>query len=276
MSLAVAAIKIVAVRSLKGKTSAGDAVFDSAVEPFDALRDHGAPVVVVYCDTGKRDVQGRDLFGAKQIIDLSLDMFVAKAVTVDAGETEIQIPASDEGNELYLRSLAYEVEKVLLADPSPWPDLFRRLWFRASTQDFCEWDRGAIADKGRRQALLRAIYRVEPIADPTPGAEPEGVWADLLAAMEADFELVDIARYWRALIAGTIVPSWRQAQVALGLTDAGIRGIGPAPMSGTLDDPLPLSTEIDVVDETGTLADAPGGATFTPAGGDSATLAIEP
>ena len=139
MSLAVAAIKIAALRSLKGRTSAGDAVFDSAVEPFDALRDHGAPVVVVYCDAGKRDVQGRDLFGARQVIDLAFDMFVAQAVTVDAGETEIHIPASDEGNEIYLRSLAYELEKVLLLEQSTWPELFRRLWFRASDQDFCEW-----------------------------------------------------------------------------------------------------------------------------------------
>jgi hypothetical protein len=41
VSLAVAAIKIAALRSLRGRTSAGQAVFDSAVEPFDALRDQG-------------------------------------------------------------------------------------------------------------------------------------------------------------------------------------------------------------------------------------------
>jgi hypothetical protein len=224
MSLAVAAIKIVALRALKGRTSAGQAVFDSAVEPFDALRDQGAPVIVIYCDSGKRQVTGRELFSAPQVIELSIDMFVAQAVIVDAGETEIRIPASDEGNEVYLRSLAYEVEKVLLAETSVWPSLFRRLWFRTGPQDFCEWDRGAIADKGRRQALLRAVYKVEPVAEPLPGAEPTGVWADLLTAMEADVELQDIARYWRQLIAGTVIPDWQQARVALGLTD--IRGIG--------------------------------------------------
>jgi hypothetical protein len=246
VSLAVAAIKIAALQALKGRTSAGEAVFDSAVEPFDALRDNGAPVVVIYCDSGKRDVQGRDLFGARQVFDLAFDMFVAQAVTVDAGEMEIRIPASDEGNEIYLRSLAYEVEKVLLSEQSTWPELFRGLWFRASDRDLCEWDRGAIADKGRRQALLRAIYKVETIADPTPGAEPEGVWADLLAAMEADEELSDLARYWRQLIVGTIVPSWRQAQAALGLTLAGIRGIGIAPQDDTEVGEAAPAAEIDV------------------------------
>jgi hypothetical protein len=259
MSLAVAAIKIAALRSLKGRTSAGQAVFDSAVEPFDALREQGAPVVVIYCDSGKRDVQGRDLFGARQVIDLSFDLFVAQAVTVDAGEVEIQIPASDEGNEIYLRSLAYEVEKVLLTEQSTWPELFRRLWFCVSDRDLCEWDRGAVADKGRRQALLRAIYRVETIADPTPGAEPEGVWADLLAAMEADGELADLARYWRQLIAGTIAPSWRQAQAALGLTLGGIRSIGLAPEDESEMGEAAQAAEIDVALDDGseTLVIAP-------------------
>jgi hypothetical protein len=259
VSLAVAAIKIAALRSLKGRTSAGQAVFYGAVEPFDALRDNGAPVVVIYCDSGKRDVQGRDLFGARQVIDLAFDMFVAQAVTVDAGETEIRIPASDEGNEIYLRSLAYEVEKVLLSEQSTWPKLFRGFWFRASDRDLCEWDRGAVADKGRRQALLRAIYKVETIADPTPGTKPEGVWADLLAAMEADEELSDLARYWRQLIAGTIVPEWRQAQTALGLTRAGIRGIGIAPEDETETAEAAPAAEIDVSmdDGTGTLVITP-------------------
>jgi hypothetical protein len=258
MSLAVAAIKIAAVRSLKGRTSAGDAVFDSVVEPFDALRDHGAPVVVVYCDTGKRHVDGADLFGTGQVIELSFDMFVAQAVTVDAGETEIRIPASDEGHEVYLRSLAYEVEKVLLADRSAWPDLFRRLWFRASTHEFCEWDRGAIAEKGRRQALLRVAYKLGTIPDPVPGAEPEGVWADLLAVMEADGELADLARYWRELIAGTATPDWQQVQAALGLSSASRRALGLGPQlsgdasaSGAASLSVPLEDRAAVVTPSG-------------------------
>jgi hypothetical protein len=266
VSLAVAAIKITALRSLKGRTSVGEAVFDSAVEPFDALRDQGAPVIVIYCDSGKRQVTGRELFSAPQVIELSVDMFVAQAVTVDAGETEIRIPASDEGNEVYLRSLAYEVEKVLLAETSVWPALFRRLWFRSGPQDFCEWDRGAIADKGRRQALLRAVYKVEPIAEPIPGAEPAGVWADLLTTMEADVELADMARYWRQLIAGTVIPDWQQARVALGLT--GIRGIG---LGQIVEDPTPVEIAPPVA---GATLKFPGGG--FEANADSANDALGP
>jgi hypothetical protein len=96
--------------------------------------------VVIYCDSGTRDVQGRDLSGVRQVIDLAFDMFVAQAVTVDAGEMEIRIPASDEGNEIYLRSIAYEVEKVLhpraLAPAAAGPVASRRGLRRQLPLDF--------------------------------------------------------------------------------------------------------------------------------------------
>jgi hypothetical protein len=64
--------------------------------------------------------------------------------------------------------------------------------------------------------------------------------------MEADEELSDLARYWRQLIVGTIVPEWRQAQAALGLTLAGIRGIGIAPQDDTEVGEAAPAAEIDV------------------------------
>jgi hypothetical protein len=64
--------------------------------------------------------------------------------------------------------------------------------------------------------------------------------------MEADEELSDLARYWRQLIAGTIVPEWRQAQAALGLTQAGIRGIGVAPEDEPETAEAAPAAEIDV------------------------------
>jgi hypothetical protein len=64
--------------------------------------------------------------------------------------------------------------------------------------------------------------------------------------MEADEELSDLARYWRQLIVGTIVPEWRQAQAALGLTQAGIRGIGVAPQDESEMAEAATAAEIDV------------------------------
>jgi hypothetical protein len=107
--------------------------------------------------------------------------------------------------------------------------------------------------------LLRATYKVETIADPTPGAEPEGVWADLLAAMAADQELSELAQYWRQLIAGLIVPDWRRAQAALGLTVAGIHGIGLSPQDDTETADAAEAAEIAVAADHGggTLVVAP-------------------
>jgi hypothetical protein len=47
------------------------------------------------------------------------------------------------------------------------------------------------------------------------------------------------------LIACTIVPEWRQAQAALGLTQAGFRGIGIAPEDTEMGEAAPAA-EIDV------------------------------
>jgi hypothetical protein len=49
-----------------------------------------------------------------------------------------------------------------------------------------------------------------------------------------------------ALISGTIVPEWRQAQGALGLTRAGNRGIGIAPEDETETAEAASAAEIDV------------------------------
>ena len=57
----------------------------------------------------------------------------------------------------------------------------------------------------------------------------------------------NLARYWRQLlISGTIVPEWRQAQAALGLTPAGNRGIGIAPEDETETAEAASAAEIDV------------------------------
>src|SRR6185503_10790294 len=105
--------------------------------------------------------------------------------------------------------------------------------------------------KGRRQALLRVAYRLGTIADPIPGAEPDGVWADLLAAMEADHELADLARYWRELIAGTATPDWRQVQAVLGLSSASLRALGLGPqLSGDASAPDAATLSVPLVDRT--------------------------
>lgn len=236
MSLAVAALRILTVKALEGATSAGAQVFDSAVDPRDLIGDRPQPTIVVYADGGKMRFAGRDLTAPDHVVDLTIEMFIARATRVVAtdGEEEIEIeyPATDAAFENRLRRLCYEIMSVLSGGAGPWAELWCRFAPRMAETE-SEWDRGADAKNGRRFNFIRLTLRVETLADPVRGdGTPitEGAWHHLLATMEADVELSDLAKDWRALITTPDLVSWRRAQAALGLTYDEVKGIGLAPL----------------------------------------------
>lgn len=276
MSLAVLALRICAVKALTGATSVGARVYDSDVDPRDLSADEASPVIVVYADTGKMNIDGLDLLGCTHTVELVIDSFVARQVSVAAGEGEdrvtYQCPPTDAGHELYLGALGFEITRALLGS-SGWADLWRRFAFRASASELSEWDRGAHAEKGVRFAVRRTLYRIETMADPVPGAALPPLWADFVAACEADDELAELGAYLRALITLPAAPDWRQAQQALGLGLAGVRGIGLAPEFETATEPAPALAEgavedtdrdeaVTVTDDTATIG--PVGGTAVP------------
>lgn len=236
MSLAVAALRILTVKALEGATSAGARVFDSAVDPRDLIGDHPQPTIVVYTDGGKMKFTGRDFNAPDHIVDLTIELFVARATRVTAtdGEEEIEVeyPATDAAFENRLRRLCYEILSVLSGGSGAWPELWRRFVPRMAEAD-SEWDRGADAKNGRRFNFIRLTLRVEVFADLVRGGgvPPVGyTWNDMLTAMEDDAELADLAKDWRALITTPDIAAWRRAQAELGLTHDEVRGIGLAPL----------------------------------------------
>lgn len=249
MSLAALALRICAVKALDGATSAGARVYDSDVDPRDLAADEAAPAILVYTDTGKIDVDGFDLASAARVVDLTIDTMVARRVTVAAGTDDERATYAcadtDAGHEVYLGTLAWEVERALLA-ATPWAELFRSLVYRASHDSLSEFDRGATAEKGRRFALRRTVYRIETIGEPIAGAALTPMWDEILSAFEADAELADLGAYLRALITSPAAPDWLQAKQALGLSLGGIRAIGLAPVFETATEPAPAATEGEV------------------------------
>jgi hypothetical protein len=260
MSLVVAAQRLATVKALTGRTSAGLNVHDSVIDPLALMSGDWAPLIVVHCDAGRRTLRDRDLLAATQVVDLTVDMFVARAVNLSSGEADVVLPDTDAGHVTYLRSLAYEIEKVLITDPGPWAALWRSLWVRGAAQEAMQWERGADARDGERIAFLRQIYRLELLADPVPGAPLAGVWERVIAAMEADDELVGIGAYWRSLITSPEQPSWRQAMGALGISGSSVQGIGIGPVVADptpADDPAPAAEiTVDAADIVFTVPDA--------------------
>lgn len=251
MSLAVAALRLATLKALDGATSAGGRVFDSCVDPRSLLGAEALPTIVVYTDAGKRRVDGRDLLAGDQIVELCIEMFVAKAtrLTHDEGgeDIEVEYPATDAGHENRLRRLAYEIDSILAGSPSPWAEMWRRAVVTFDHEG--EWDRGADSKGAARFNYLRLIHRVQPVADPVRGATlpADGFWSGFLDLAAADSELSDLARDWRALITTPDLPAWRQALQELGLTYRELAGIGLAPL---LDHQASTASESAALDST--------------------------
>ena len=246
MSLAVAALRIATVKALDGATSVGARVYDSVIDPIDMLGAQAQPSIIVYTDAGQIELRDCSIIEAPQVVDLTIEMFIGKTITAENGDTQLVIPANDASYENYLRCLNFEVTRALTRrdGSSSWPGLWAELVARGSQTQFSQWDRGANSEHGRRFAFLRMVYRLEVVNDPVPGAPLTDLWTRLLAAMTADTELTDISAYWQSLISTPSVPDWRQAQIELGLTDAGIKGSGIAPVFDTTTDAAPANTEI--------------------------------
>lgn len=277
MSLAASALQICAVKALDGNINAK--VYDSNVDPED-LTDEPTPIVVVYCAKAAMNIDARELFMGEQVVDFVLDFGIAKKVTQQvAGSSpvvSVEFPDNDSGHDLALHTLQYNCLRILLGDNGTWADLWRRIFIRHSIDQLSEWDRGVSSDKGVRLAILRNVYKIEIVNDPTPGETPSQLWNDVFTAMEGDSELADIGKYWRAMVTTPTVAAWRQIQTQLGLA---LDEVGPgtalAPLFSTTTDDAPASTQINVLDEQGELSATAGSTeedTFTTTGDDPTLL----
>ena len=277
MSLAVAALRIATVKALDGATSVGARVYDSNVDTKDLLGDQAQPSIIVYADAGQIELRDRSLIQAPQVVDLTIEMFVGRAVEAENGDITYHSPANDAGYENYLRCLTFEVNRALTRrdGSNPWPSLWAEFFVRGSQNQFSQWDRGANSEHGHRFSFLRLVYRAEVMNDPVPGADVTVLWARLFAAMDADDELADISAYWQSLISTPSAPDWRQAQIELGFTDAGIKGIGIAPVFDTTTEAAPANTEISgkFTDEPAVLVGDPTQATIAEHDGDPVEIA---
>ena len=235
MSLAAAALRLITVKALDNATSAA-AVCDSVVDPRDLLGAEARPCIAVFADAGVRRFKGKSLSEAEHYVDLTIEMFVAKATKI-AGldgdeEFEIEYPATDAGLENRLCRLQWEIESILFGSPAAWPDLWRRA-INSISAEGSMWERGADSKAGARFNFRRIAYRIDVISDPARGEEidPAGFWHAFLTVAEADQELDELAKDWRALITTPTLPAWRLAAAEFGLPEAAIRMLGVVPYS---------------------------------------------
>lgn len=225
MSLVAYAVRTCLWRALRGKTYAEDRVHDSSLSAIGTLvHSDPKPLLIVSTDDDSGAFEGARLSAAARKLDIVIEIVVGSAVEIGPGEVRMQVPATDEGFEQSLDFLTRQIFRVIQVDDSPFAEIFRGL--ACGDKRFTSIRGG---DTTPRYAARQIIITCDTVNEPAFGEPPQGVWADLVAAMAADEMLEPFAAVLEAEIIGEAVPEWRRLQAAMGWTRGVQRAVGLGP-----------------------------------------------
>lgn len=233
MSLAKLPLRIATVLALRGRTWAGDAVFDSSIIPIDTRieTDGGHPLLVVYTDEAQSRARGEmDLTGLRPVVDLVIHAAVAVGFEGSESGASVSVARSDAGFEAQLDVIEAQVTRVLMRGEDPWSELWRAF---ARQRDGIRTRRGASARKGMRFAAREIVLPVEVVPDPL-GTGAEYPWAMAVESFGANPDTSDLAAVLATFMAGSDVPEWRRVYRTLGLDAATARSLAFAAADGEI------------------------------------------
>lgn len=246
MSLARTILRIAAVQAITGKTIAGDAVFDSDIDPIDQrVSETPQPVIVVYTDDDQSSPTGFADFLQGSQVELVIEVVYAgrASVTLDADGPDgpqqaevLQLSGRDATNEILLDMIERQVVRTLVAGQGEWSQVFRAVACKCTRRLS---RRGASAEQGARFAIRQLVLTLEPLIDPVPGAPvtPGSAWDKAFSLMEAS-QFGPIARLLREDIEGQPITEWRRFAGQLGVSLETMSAIGMGPVGAV--DPVPL------------------------------------
>lgn len=250
MSLSRLALRIITVKALQGATLAGEAVFDSAVDPIDVqVRQNRRPFVVVTTDEHKRTITGRDLRQGNDLCDVVIEVAVASKVEAETGADEqIIIPQTDANMEVVLDLIGHQTTEALMGGKTEWSELWKL--FAMGVVSITS-RRGASAEQGVRFAARQMVVTTDLIGDPVRGGDMSAAWTRLLTAMEADAELGGTAALIRYAIEGD-APLTEEAFVAslFAIPPETVAALGLTPVRDEAGNPVTLD-EVVVQQEDG-------------------------
>ncbi|MCW1842218.1 hypothetical protein [Prosthecomicrobium hirschii] len=276
MSLVALAIRACTYLALRGATWAGDCVYESKLEPIDAIvQAETQPFITIAIDeaSGEPKGHGASLLAAVDRLLLVIEIAVGVRALADDGSTIVGVPPTDRGLEWTMDILVRQVMRTLSTDPT-WGDLWRR--FRMELNGI-RLLRGGATD-GERYAARQIVFDLHPVSDPDVGNIPAGdsLWGTFVAALRgldaADPELAEY-RALADLIEAEIaephgIGSWQIVAARLGLARQSARELGIVPEGdGMLDGEAALVAVVEmdhgggatvVVDEARTDEIVPG------------------
>lgn len=237
MSLVSLAVRTCVVRLLRGRTWAG-LVQDSPIDPLaDVIEGWGktggaklTPVLAVYVDEAQSEPQGRERSGPSQKLDVVIFIYLPPGPFVAAhGAGMVEFETRRSGGGAAMDLLVWQVQTALRDQANgPWIDIFQGFVHRFSNIQY----RYVLVELEGGVRVPSAELRIKAEAAPEPisPSAPYGTWQAFLAACAGDSALVSVGSLVQAAMAGPAgLPSWKQVQHDLGLSDAAIRAIGLAP-----------------------------------------------
>lgn len=248
MSLTALAVRLATVRALRGRTLAGERVYDSKISPVHIVAlAESKPTIVVTTDDDDNDITGKELGAGDHSLELVIEFALTEKVTLpdkDGGGEILTIPATDAGLEATLDIIGWQVGKALALDGGPWGDLWRMLVpsvKRITTR------RGADDEGGARYAARQLVLILDHIAEPTPHvlSIQSSAWARVLAAMQDDPDTAALAKIIEGQVASGDYLPWEAMRGLLGLPNDAAEIVGIKPVQ--IDEMVPLAA-VDMTD----------------------------
>jgi len=235
MSIVRQLIQLSIVEALRGRTIAGNAVFDSRMDTLpDLLDDQYQPVIIVSVEASDRRNMSQgmaSLLGGSAVLTVLIQTAVATGRAIkgpDGTVIRAAIGETDAAFESALNLLDHEWRKILHHFDNEWAEVFRDLV--NGIQDIKD-TRGADPDTKRKHAARFVQLDLSVLPEPEPGDDLPEVIARGLDLMSADEEYAPLAEEWRTLLGeGSDWPDWRKLQSTLFASRQHMAVIGQGPL----------------------------------------------
>lgn len=236
MSLVAQALCVVAQNLVMGRTWAGDDVLLQPVYPIDEVMREGrepAPVVAVYSEHSKANVEGRATQGRSNSVDLKFFVYNAPGtnrVVIDGSEVlEVDLDTNNAG--ITLNVVARQIDAALHTMVPLWSECWRKMVVKVDDRDI----RYVLIEieNGVKIPAAEIGYSISAIPDPDFGAPLTAAWQALDAALKTTAEGTKLAKLFELLIVDPLgLPAWQQFRDNFALTDGGLAGSGLGPYQG--------------------------------------------
>lgn len=260
MSLVGQALVIAGANAIMGKTWADTRVSRQPVDPLDGYFNSDGPqrpVVAVYVDEAKFDIEGKATSGRKGSLDFKVYVYIVPAVTTHADPSTGEIIADlllDISTAGMTLDFMGRLVDYAFHSQSPWVDIWNKLVSSVTSRS----EKYALyqTDKGVRIPGLEITYRLETVPDPLYGAKMADMagWKMLDDALRQDgADGIMLADFFKAMIelGPDNIPDYKKMQLAFGFTDAATAATGLSPLPGATDDDgdVVLLQEVTVIQD---------------------------